>query len=108
MCLVIRAVEQCYRLFALGLDNRPPPIGISFEFREILDSEFISLCWIVFEPLSQFRAGSDMLKPEICFQFIRLDTEWPQSVNEKSDSVFSVDCVVNAHYFDHHLRSFGG
>jgi hypothetical protein len=51
MCSIVRAVEQCYRPFALGLDNRPPPIGISFEFREILESEFIPLCWIVFEPI---------------------------------------------------------
>ena len=25
VCFIARAVEQCYRLFALGLDNRPPP-----------------------------------------------------------------------------------
>ncbi|MGA2651466.1 MAG: hypothetical protein ABSF28_13125 [Terracidiphilus sp.] len=92
MCSIVRAVEQLYRPFPLGLYNGPPTSGISFEFREILESEFIPLCWIVSRPISQFYVWSQALKP--------------QSVNEKSDSVFSIERVVCALYFDHHLDSF--
>jgi len=94
VCFIVRAVEQCYRSFTLGLGNGPPPIAISFEFREILESEFIPLCRIVSEPLSQFCAGSQVLKEELCIQRILPDPFWPQSVNEKSPAAFSVDRAI--------------
>src|SRR5574339_977397 len=103
---VARAVDERDGASTSSRYDRPPRVWPGIELTEVTSAKRRPLVWIVVEPLSQFRAGSDVFEPRIDAQPGLCEAAGPQALDEKTGTVVSRLRLVSAFQFQHHRPDF--
>src|SRR4051812_30842636 len=86
------------RLVPGGVDERDRPgadfllqvaeeIALLVEFRPVPPAELVPLGRVVPEPLAEFRAGGDLLEPQVDRRLLIADPSGPEPLNQDAQSI---------------------